>query len=107
MTKLDLNWSQRQFLYEKLKDVLDQKFDDLGGKSMTTTYGPTTQVLIREAIFTYCFYMQIETKIKTEKIGEDTTKEIYVFKLPIKTPIFGDDFDIVREVDKDVMEDKR
>jgi len=108
MKKLDLSKPQRAFLYENLKDALDQKFDSLGGKDMKDVYGPTTQVLIREAIYTYCFFKEIKADIKeVKKVVESTLPDeenkteielIYLFKIPITLPVFGDTFEICREI---------
>ena len=104
MDKISINNAGRDYLYEQLKGVLDQKFPELGNKNMKDVYGPTTQALIREAIHTYCFFKEINVEIKKVPRKSDDPDEklepdvFYVFKLPIKMPVFGEDFNIMREI---------
>ena len=88
---LKLNASQRALLYENLKDVLNQKFKELGDKTMLEMYGATTQTIIREAIYTHCFNKPITTEIE---------KGDYVFTFTLIMPVFGDKFDLIRKINK-------
>jgi len=106
-----MNLAQKQYIYECFKNSLDVKFESLGNKRMKDVFGFQTQTLIREAIHTHCFYKDLKPSIKKEKTGvdeegKDIIKEIYIFKLKLKTPVADESFNIIREINKKTLDSK-
>ena len=101
---MKVSYSQRQYIYNNLKDVLDRRFEELGKKTMKEVYGVTTQTLVRESIYTYSFHKDIavkERKEKTKVEGKDVEKIFYIFSFPFHLPVTNEKFDISREISKE------
>ncbi|NBC24396.1 MAG: hypothetical protein GVX78_02125 [Bacteroidetes bacterium] len=109
--EVKINESQRRFLFLNMKDVLEERV--LGGKRFDHVFGTTTQAMIREAVYTYCFfkpiYVEETTRFKktgVTKEGKETGKNIpvYIFRLKLSVPVFGDELLLERKVDKEKFE---
>jgi len=110
--ELEPSESQRRFLFENLKDVLDERI--LGGKRIKDVFGVTTQSILRESVHTYCLHKKIiahETFLWQKGVPEEERTDknkipAYRFVLNVRVPGLGDKLEIERIISKKRYEDK-
>jgi hypothetical protein len=114
-----LTYNQRHFVFEQFhKAFSSHKIVD--GKRIVDVYGATTQVLLREALHTFCFTYPLNPELKKKSNGvnsekKQTFRDVYLFTIVIPLPRtvstkingrddYGGEIILEQEIDKIVLE---
>ena len=106
---MDLTYNRRQFVFERFNKSFSN-LQVINKKRLAEVYGPATQTLLREALYTYIFHYPLKPEIIEEEFTTSEKKKAkktsFKFKISIELPIFKEKIELEETIDKKTLESR-